>query len=190
MRITIILISVMIFLNVGLAGCNSEKVRQNITETGEPSSSIMNESESPRMIQTQKPNAVPFATGPESTKADHYYIEEVVRNYEILLIEAINNNDFSLVENLLVTNSNLYNSQKKLVSDLYKKNIKEKLIDFDIKDIKETEKVGIYKVYVNERIGIKYPERQDFEIKEFNWIYTVVNNKDGIGISDMNKWSR
>jgi hypothetical protein len=123
-------------------------------------------------------------------KADDFYISELIANYERLLVQVINNNEFSAIESLLVPGSKLYNSQKKLVSDLYTKKIQEKLVEFDIEDIKYMEKEGVYKVYVTEKIGIKYPDKQDFEIKEFNWVYTVVSSNDKIGLSDIEKWDK
>ena len=41
-----------------------------------------------------------------------FYIEELIANYEKLLIQAINENEFSLVECILIKGSKLYISQK------------------------------------------------------------------------------
>jgi hypothetical protein len=120
-------------------------------------------------------------------KADTFYVEEIIKNYEALIIEAINNNDFSQVENLLIPNSKLYNAQKKLIKDLYAKNIKEKLVEYSIVKIENTSKKDEYKVYVIERIGIQYAKK-DYKEKEFKWIYTVVQGNEKIGISDIEEW--
>lgn len=143
------------------------------------------------MKQTKKSSTIQNGK-PEDAKADTFYVEEVISNYEELLINAINENDFSKIENLLVPNSNLYISQKKLVPDLYKKNIKEKLINFEIAKIEDLSKNGVYKVYVIEKIAIKYPDKQDYETKEFNWIYDVIyyNNNSKVGISNIEKWNK
>lgn len=133
-------------------------------------------------------NAGNISLNQSFVKADEFYIEEIVRNYETLLVEAINTNDFSLIENLLIPGSNLYNAQKKLVSDLYKKNIKEKLIDVDIVEITAGEKEDIYRVFVTETIAIKYPGN-DFVERKFNWIYTVIYEGDKLGLSDIEKWN-
>lgn len=168
------------------------KVNPNdTTNNKEPISSTTDIPQNTQLTKTPQSDttAIP-TTKPEATKAENFYIEEVISNYETLLVEAINNNDFSLIESLLVPNSNLYNSQKKLVSDLYTKNIKEKLIDFNIESIENTGKNGIYKVYVSESIGIKYLDKQDFETKKYDWIYTVVKSKDSIGLSEIEKWNK
>lgn len=96
---------------------------------------------------------------------------------------------FSVIENLPIEGSNLYNSQKKLVEDLHNKGIKEELVDFEISEIKSTENEDVYKVYVNEKIEIKYPEKETVP-KEFNWVYTVLSTKDKIGLSEIEKWNR
>jgi len=131
------------------------------------------------------------------TKADSFYIEEVARNYTSAVIDAINDNDFSRLENLLVPNSSLYDSQKKLVSDLYARNIKLELfdydIDFDLDCLEEQGEAGIYwvyEVYVTESVGVKYPDKQDFETKEYNWVYTIVLSEDDVGISQIEEWDK
>lgn len=125
-----------------------------------------------------------------SKKADTFYIEMLIDGYEKALIYAVNNNKFSFVEKYLIENSNLYNAQKKLISELYNKGVKEDLIEFDIKDIKIEENKNTYKVFVTEKIAIKYSEEADFKVKEFNWIYTVIYNNGELGLSDIKKWEK
>jgi len=108
-------------------------------------------------------------------KADTYYIEAVIRNYENNIIYAINENDFSCVEGYLLPNSDLYKSQKRLISYLNSKKIKEELNNYSIEDIVEN-KDGFYKVYVYENIDIIYPDGRKVT-KEYYWIYTVVPYK-------------
>lgn len=174
---------------VSMIGCASQQIKSNSNDTNDNKKPITSTTDTPQNAE-QQPSAIESTTNLETAKADNFYIEEVVRNYETLLVEAINNNDFSLIENLLIPNSNLYHSQKKLISDLYKKNIKEKLIDFNIESIEDTGKDGVFKVYVSESIGIKYPDKQDFETKKYNWIYTVIISKDRIGLSEIEKWNK
>jgi len=102
---------------------------------------------------------------------DKAKIEEAIKNYEATMIEAINKNDFSLVEPWLYPDSSLYTSQKKLVEDLNKKQIKEKLDSYSIDGI-TSDKLDIIRVYVTENIGIQYPGK-DYEVKQFKWVYTV-----------------
>lgn len=174
---------------MNLTACNSAPSTIVKTTKATPTEvSVVTNSLEP--TKPAKPSQEETSTNPEGTKAWGFYIQEVVRNYETLVVEAINNNDFSLIDNLLVPGSNLYNSQKKLVADLYNKKIQEKLVEFDLKDIQKTDKEGIFKVFVSEKIGVKYPEKQEFETKEFNWIYTVISDKDRPGLSDIEKWNK
>ncbi|MCT4542212.1 MAG: hypothetical protein N4A63_01580 [Vallitalea sp.] len=124
-----------------------------------------------------------------AAKADTFYVEEVIRGYENSMIDAINQNDFSLVEKLLLPNSNLYKSQKKLILNLHERGITEKLIDYDIVEIEGSEDGNIYKVYTTEKIEIKY-SKQNIKIKDYTWIYTVFLNLDTVKISDIEKWNR
>lgn len=102
---------------------------------------------------------------------DKVKVEEALDNYENKLIEAINNNDFKLVEPWLYPDSKIYIAQKKLVADLNKKQIKEKLVSYSVEKI-ENSYYNIIKAYVTENIAIKYPQK-DYETKVFNWVYTL-----------------
>ncbi|HWR60865.1 MAG TPA: WG repeat-containing protein [Clostridia bacterium] len=102
---------------------------------------------------------------------DKEKVEETMKNYEAAMIEAINKNDFSLVEPWLYPESSLYASQKKLVGDLNKKQIKEKLDSYSIDGIAR-DKLDIIRVYVTENIGIQYPGK-DYTVKQFKWVYSV-----------------
>ncbi|MFC6232531.1 hypothetical protein ACFQI7_32625 [Paenibacillus allorhizosphaerae] len=149
------------------------------------------DSSTPPPTPTPSPNPVP--TKEElmeqgSAKADTFYLELLIQNYEQTLIDAINNNDFSLVEPSLIPESNLYNSQKQLISNLNKKNIKEKLIEYSIEDIKVGKKSNEYQIYVEEKISITYPDRINSETKVFKWVYTAVLDKKVIGLTEINEW--
>lgn len=140
------------------------------------------------ILESEEKYQMPTDDSDEST-SNSDLIDELFSNYEKSIIEAINNNDLTVVEEFMVDGSNLYNSQKKLVKDLYTKNIQEKLVDYEIKDIETTGTEGEYKVYVNEKIGIKYSGKKDFVVKEFNWIYTVITAIDGrLRLTDIEKW--
>jgi len=103
---------------------------------------------------------------------DKAQIEEAIKNYESTMIEAINNNDFKLAEPWLYPESSLYNSQKKLVADLSRKQIKEKLEGYSIEAMKLDCFGMLCRVYVIENIGIQYPGKA-YETKEFNWVYSL-----------------
>lgn len=115
-------------------------------------------------------------------------IEKLMGNYEQSLITAVNNNSFAKVEPTLLPGSSLYYSQKKLVSDLYKRNIKEKLVNYQIYAIDKEYNSDVYKVYVNETAAIKYPNK-NYVNKSFSWCYTVKPDKNGAyKLSDIVKW--
>jgi hypothetical protein len=120
---------------------------------------LIKESEENYEISAEEPDE---SQAPESM-SNSELIAELFSFYEVMLIQAINNNDFSAIEELLVGGSNLYNSQKKLVENLYIKNTQEKLIEYKIKEIKSTGTEGEYKAYITEKIGIKYSGKQDHQ---------------------------
>lgn len=117
-------------------------------------------------------------------------IQNQIGNYEMKLVEAINSNDFKKVEPTLLKGSTLYTAQKKLVSDLFKKKIKEKLVDFEIFSVAYLSQLNEYHVYVLEDISIKYPNKKNYETKKFSWCYTVVKDQKtgSFTLSKIEKW--
>ncbi|RAP77992.1 TcaA NTF2-like domain-containing protein [Paenibacillus montanisoli] len=99
----------------------------------------------------------------------------VMNAYEESMVEAVNKNRFSLVEGLLDPNGPLYKQQESLVQRLSAKNIKEKLIRYQIMNIQKIG--GEYKFYIIEKIGIYYPDGRS-AVNEYKWIYTVTENKE------------
>jgi len=126
-------------------------------------------------------------TGQKSPLAIKAQIDKLINQYEISLIKAINTNKFSLVANTLTPGSPLYQSQKQLVANLYRKRIQEDLNGYHVKKIRMVAP-GSYKVYVYERVGIKYPNQKEFVEKEYYWAYTVVGKGDQLTLSDIEKW--
>ncbi|MDP4182160.1 MAG: WG repeat-containing protein [Bacillota bacterium] len=118
-------------------------------------------------------------------------LQKQMKSYENKIIEAVNNNDFKKVEALLLKGSSLYNDQKKLVKNLYSKNIKEKLIDFDIYAIGYLEENQEYKVYIVENIGIKYPSSKSYSPKKFRWFYTIKydTKEKAYKLSNISNWT-
>lgn len=115
-------------------------------------------------------------------------IESVMSSYEKNIIEAINSNNFTKVEGCLLKVSNLYNSQKKLVSDLYKKNTKEKLTKYEIYNIDNVYESNQYKAYVIEEVAVKYSGKS-YVNKKFNWCYTIkVDSAGNYKLTDISKW--
>ncbi|MEK3725419.1 TcaA NTF2-like domain-containing protein [Paenibacillus sp. FSL H8-0034] len=175
---------VFVALTLILISCTHQRVNDQLTNNDKPNSTMASKS-SKEVDLSKIPEDVDKLGG---AKADDFFIGELIANYERLLIHAINNNEFSAIENLLILNSPLYHSQKKLVEDLYHRKVQEKLINFTIKDIERTDTEDVYKAYVKESIAIKYPEKQDFETKEFSWIYTILKSGEKAGLSNIEKW--
>lgn len=118
-------------------------------------------------------------------KADGYLYDELVRNYEVSLIDAINARDFSLVEHMLAKGSPLYDAQKKLVDNLGQKGITEELIDYEVIDASTDANKSIY-LTVREKIKIIRQDGQSTE--NFTWVYTVKPDKQGmLQFSDIRK---
>lgn len=115
-------------------------------------------------------------------------LENVIGSYEKNIIEAINTNKFSKVEGCLLNGSNLYNSQKKLVYNLYKKNTKEKLTKFDIYALTFDSTSNEYKAFVQEEVAIKYSGKS-YVNKKFSWCYTIKADSAGnFKLTDICKW--
>ncbi len=115
-------------------------------------------------------------------------IENVINSYEKNIIEAINSNKFSKVEGCLLKGSNLYNSQKKLVQNLYKKNTKEKLTNYEIYAIDYDYENKQYRAYVLEEIAIKYSGK-NYVNNKFSWCYTLkADNAGNYKLTDIVKW--
>ncbi len=115
-------------------------------------------------------------------------IENTINLYELNIITAINNNKFTSVEPYLLKGSSLYNSQKKLVSSLYKKNTREKLVNYEIYAIEQVNDSSTYRVYVLEEIGVKYSGK-DYVNNKYSWCYTVTLDTDSkFKLSDILKW--
>lgn len=115
-------------------------------------------------------------------------IESLMSSYEQNMISSINNNTFSTVEPYLLKGSNLYSSQKKLVSDLFSKNTEEKLNKYEIYAIEKVDDSNTYRVYVIEEVAVKY-SGGDFVNTTYNWCYTVRPDEDlKYKLSDIVKW--
>ena len=137
------------------------------------------------IYKSEKDNKVSIA------KEAEHYIRELIKSYEHSLLEAINENDFSRVEKYLTPGSKLYQMQKRLVEDLYRRNIKEKLIDYQIEEITEDNgDNGDYRVYITERVSIKYSVRSDYRESKYNWIYTVKFAGENSTLSEIRKWDK
>lgn len=125
----------------------------------------------------------------EEVKKDMTSINELIANYEQSLIAAVNNNRFAYVESLLTPGSNLYKSRKKLIANLSRRKIKEKLVEYQIHNILPTNQNNLYKIYVTEKIAILTPYAKDYKIQDFSCIYTVKINENEYTLSKIEKWN-
>ncbi len=123
----------------------------------------------------------------EATKADNYAIELLIDSYQKSLVHAVNNNNFILLGNLLLPDSNFYYVQKEFVEGQYQQGITMEIKDYDILDIVEGESEGVYRVYVVETISKKSIGSAPVE-EELRCIFTVVNNDEVLVISAKEEW--
>lgn len=116
-------------------------------------------------------------------------ISSLMGAYEKQMVEAINTNQFNRVEGSLLKGSVLYNSQKKLVQNLYSKKIKEKLVSFEVYAIEYDSEKKAYKVYTLEEVGIQYSGKS-FVNNKYSWCYTVnFESKTKLyKLSNIQKW--
>jgi len=189
-----------ITIGISLIGCNSVKHNTSSSKTHDvtsrPSTQVKTTSPSqmvdsviknPTSINEASPTEETSTIPDESAKADNFYIEEIVSSYERLLVHAINDNDFSLIKNLLMPESDIYKSQENFVTEQYKKGIKYKLIEVYPEEIKQSSKKDEYKVYVTVNIEISEFGKEK-ETKEFKRIYTVIDDGKIRKITDIEEW--
>ena len=94
---------------------------------------------------------------------------EIIRNYCLKYVEAVNSGDFSIVSSVL--KGNLYNTQRGMVSSLYSQGIKEQ---FDFLTVISVQKINDTKwnVKVSEGETVFYPDGEESS-KTYSWVYTV-----------------
>lgn len=115
-------------------------------------------------------------------------LEQLLTSYETGLMDAIDKNSFKIVEPSLLEGSSLYNSQKSLIWDLHKKDTREKLINYEIYSIERDYISGMYRIFVNEEIAVRYSGKS-FVNKKYSWCYTAVPQDDGsLKLSSLEKW--
>ncbi len=204
----ILLLILIVTVGVALAACNSVKYNSNNSvaqnETSNPLTEIKATSSS-QVIEPKTQNATSeskvlpntesttiiyddFVMPIEGTKADSFYIEETIEFYVENLASAINDNDFSQINDHLMPGSKIYQSQEKFVAEQFSKGIKYKLRDFNIEEIEPSSKKGEYKAYVTEHIEISELNKAK-ETKKIKHIYTVINDDKIRAITDIQEWN-
>lgn len=138
-------------------------------------------------VQNQASLSAEDEIEPVEEENDYTRIKALMEGYEVNLVKAINENDFSLVEPYLLEESPLYLSQKELVANLSERGILEEYHSHEVGYVYPEDDES-YRVEVVETIKISYPEQGEV-IKDFQWIYTVKNHNDTMKLSDIQEWS-
>lgn len=133
-----------------------------------------------KVHEVENEKAEEIEIGKESEVADfnnqmEENIDYLMDDYLYYLIDAINYNNFSSVSPYLKENSNLYESQKKLVANLYEQDITEELEEYEITSWEYSG--NVYTIKTKEKITIYYADG-DSETKDYNWTYTAEYNPD------------
>ncbi|WP_433773832.1 TcaA NTF2-like domain-containing protein [Bacillus wiedmannii] len=102
-------------------------------------------------------------------------LEENIHNhfttYVKALVTAINSGDFSQVSPYIDTESAFYQKQKKLVSNLYSRDISETFYEAQVQSIKELQ-TNLYEIKTYEKIGVT--KNNEEKVKEFHYTYRVI----------------
>ncbi|MDP4094012.1 MAG: WG repeat-containing protein [Bacillota bacterium] len=116
-------------------------------------------------------------------------IKNTMKSYETNMIDAINQNSFSKVKDCLAVGSSLYNSQKQLVTSLFKKGTKEKLVSYNIYAVTYDSIKNEYKIFVNETVAIKYTGK-NYVNYQYSWCYTAIcdSSTNMSKLSKIEKW--
>ncbi|MFE4354216.1 TcaA NTF2-like domain-containing protein [Peribacillus butanolivorans] len=104
-------------------------------------------------------------------------VEEFMRKYVESGIQAVNNNDFSLVEQLIDPSGKSYKDQQRYLDYLASKGITEEVVGFAVNDIVKVDKDS-YKVSTNEQYEISYDDGSK-KTKEFTSSYVLKVLEDG-----------
>lgn len=179
---------VIIFLiSLLLVACQNGKVASDSKSDSSNDNQVsVNKKEEIKNEEVQKTDKNQDSFQTEKPDDESAQIVDLIKKYELGLVEAINKNNFTSVEPYLKKGSPLYESQKKLVKNLFSQGINEELISHEVGYI-YYESNDIYRVEVIETIKIRYPQKRDEE-KEYQWIYTAERVKDAIKLSKIEKW--
>ncbi|TKC16971.1 zinc ribbon domain-containing protein [Robertmurraya kyonggiensis] len=116
---------------------------------------------------------------PELMSYEDTYVEDFMEEYIYTSVDAMNNGDFSLVENFHHPDGKSYNESKDYIDYIVSKGIKEDLINVEIVDyeeLEESEEGNWYLVHTTEEYDIHYSDGTTTR-KKFNSTYRV-NNSD------------
>lgn len=124
-----------------------------------------------------------------ATHADSYEPEMLIRAYEEAIADAINNDDFSIVEKYLIKDSEIYQEQKQFISDLHAQGVTYSLNSFNIENWEQSaSNFDEYKFYVKETIGLHDSNQNENTEKTDYWVYTIISNETELGIMNKEIW--
>lgn len=124
-----------------------------------------------------------------AAKDDSYYPALLLSGYQSALIEAINENDFSKVEKYLVKDSDFYREQQEYVAVQYAQGVVHTFNSWEFEDFEMVAPDYIdNKLYVKEKITVKYPEKEKSTEKIDYWVYTIIYNEERQEIRDRELW--
>lgn len=182
LRLLIILISVFL-----LVSCQNSKLNHNNSDNNSQKQVSINLKEQLNPKNVQENNKGKGSFKEEKSSEEFNQINNLINKYELGLIEAINKNNFKLVEPYLKEGSELYNDQKKLVDTLYSQGVKEEYISHEVGHIYYVSN-DIFRVEVIETIKILNPKKGDVK-KDYQWIYTAERIGNDMKLSKIEKWS-
>lgn len=112
-------------------------------------------------------------------------IKDFMDQYTALKINAINQQNFSLVEKLLDPSGEMYQEEKNYIDYLAGKGISEKLLVFTVDEVEQVND-STYKVYTYEEYDIVYGIEGMQKKKSFNSAYLVnVMDNDKLGMNTL-----
>lgn len=124
-----------------------------------------------------------------ATHADSYEPEMLIRAYEEAIADAINNDDFSIVEKYLIKDSEIYQEQKQFISDLHAQGVTYSLNSFNIENWEQSaSNFDEYKFYVKETIALHDSNQNENTEKTDYWVYTIISNETELGIMNKEIW--
>lgn len=137
----------------------------------------------PSMEETQSVENIEAIEQGGDAKADTFYVESIVSGYEALIIDAINQKDFSYVKDFLLPDSPVYQEQEKLIEDLGEKGISLNLIESRIEDITESDQPNEYLVGVVTELEIT--KANETNTKKIKKGYIVISDDNNLYIKEI-----
>lgn len=131
--VVLVLFSVIIFFSACRDRLNNTSKETSINPDSK-STEITHSDFSDKEIETEEEEKLKEAI--DNVKADDYYVEEFISSYIWSLTDAVNENNFNLVDHKLDEKSKIYNIEKDYVRDTYAKGTKLKLINYTFDEIK------------------------------------------------------